>query len=58
MKQYAYFNELPLGTEFHLNGNRYIKKSSKTGFLTEYSRIFYFKQKELVIVGLHSRLGE
>ena len=60
MKQYAYFNELPANTIFSLNGNQYRKRSTRTAKVTwpiEYnSNWFYFADKTLVEVGLHSRL--
>ena len=57
-KQYVYFEELPLKTEFHLNGNTYRKRSSRTADLPEYNRWFYFGRRELVIVGTHDRIEE
>lgn len=55
-QQYAYFKELPIGTEFHRNGNRWVKKSTRTAFLVEYNRVFYFLQNDLCIVGIHDKL--
>lgn len=57
MKAYAYFKELPIKTEFSLNGNRYVKQSTKTARLVEYGKTFYFLRGELCVVGVYSRLG-
>ena len=54
--QYIQFREMPLRTLFCLNGNRCQKVSSRTAQLIEYGRTFYFGQRELCIVGLHSRI--
>ena len=58
-KQYAYFNELPVTTIFSRNGNRYIKKSTRTAKIVkpvEYSNLwFYFGNRDLCIVNYHSR---
>ena len=59
MKQYIYFNELPVGANFSLNGNQWRKRSTRTAEIvgSDYAGTwFYFKQRELAIVGLHSRL--
>lgn len=42
------FALIPLNTVFYCNGNRCIKKSSKTALLLEYGRIFYFGQDDQV----------
>jgi hypothetical protein len=55
MRQYAYFDELPVKTHFIMNGNRWIKKSKTTAILAEYGNWFYFGRRELCIVGLYSR---
>lgn len=55
--QYAYFSELPNSAEFLLNGNKYKKQSTRTAELVEFQKIFYFKKRELCIVGEHSRLS-
>ena len=57
MRQYAYFDELPVKTHFVVNGNRWIKKSKTTAFLPEFNRWFYFNRKDLCVVGLHSRIS-
>lgn len=56
-RQYAYFADLPLHTEFVLNGNRCKKVSTRTAALLEYGRTFYFGKRDLCIVGAHSRLS-
>ena len=59
--QYIKFNELPLLSVFSKNGNSWIKQSSRTARIIkpkEHStKWFYFRQSELCIVGLHSRLS-
>ena len=61
MKQYAYFKELPVNATFSLNGNQYLKKSTRTAGIVcpeEYANTwFYFAEKDLVTVGRHSRLS-
>lgn len=42
------FSALPINAVFHCNGNRCIKKSTRTALLTEYGRVFYFSQHDLV----------
>lgn len=44
------FNRVAIGATFCKNGNAYIKRSTRTAFLTKYNRIFYFGQRELVTV--------
>ena len=56
-KQYIYFAELPLKTEFILNGNRCVKRSSRTLFLVEFNRWFYTGKNELCIVSPYCRLA-
>jgi hypothetical protein len=58
MKQYAYFSELPIKTEFVYNGNICKKETTRTATLTEYGRKFYFKKLDLVIVGKYNRLDQ
>jgi hypothetical protein len=56
--QYVKFAELPLNCQFLQHGNQWVKRSSRTAYLPEYKRTFYFKQDALCIVGLHSRLDK
>lgn len=58
MKQLARFSELPSRTEFHLNGNTYVKRSTSTADLPAYGRWFRFRASELCVVGRHSRLAD
>ena len=44
------FSDVPLYAEFYLNGNTYVKQSTRTGWLVQYARVFYFSQKEIVLV--------
>jgi len=46
----AAFSRLPVGTVFARNGNRWIKKSTRTAFLPEYDRWFYFGQADQCII--------
>lgn len=55
-QQYVYFSELPIKAEFYRNGNLWIKRSSRTAYLPEYDRWFYFREKDLCIVGNHDRV--
>tara|TARA_R110000782_G_scaffold140036_1_gene232544 strand:+ start:351 stop:590 length:240 start_codon:yes stop_codon:yes gene_type:complete len=61
MRQYSYFNELPVQTLFSLNGNQYKKRSTRTAKIVwpeNYSNSwFYFSDTTLVEVGLYSRLA-
>lgn len=43
-----YFSEVRIGQMFHLNGNDWVKQSSRTARLLTNDRVFYFKQKEVV----------
>ena len=58
-QQYAYFAELPVTTVFSMNGNQWIKQSTRTAKIVkpvEYSNSwFYFSKRDLCIVNKHSR---
>ena len=53
-KQYIYFTDIPVGCEFSLNGNRWLKKSTRTACIikpVEYTGTwFYFSKKDLCIL--------
>ena len=49
------FHELAFGNVFRVNGNIYIKQSSRTACLVEYSRWFYFGKRENVELLLDNR---
>jgi hypothetical protein len=58
-RAYAYFEELPIGTLFGSNGNSWRKQSTRTAkYLGPWDagRVFYFSKKDLVEVGIHSKL--
>lgn len=42
------FAELRIGRLFHLNGNDYLKQSTRTARMLSNGRIFYIGQKEVV----------
>lgn len=42
------FQYLPLGRLFHLNGNDYLKQSSRTARLLSAGRVFYIGKNESV----------
>ncbi len=42
------FREVSLFCMFHMNGNDYVKQSSRTARLLTNGRVFYVGQKELV----------
>lgn len=42
------FCAIPVGTRFECNGNAYIKKSSRTAYLIEFDRTFYFSNRERI----------
>lgn len=42
------FKELGLGRMFHLNGNDYVKQSSRTARMLSNGRVFYIGQREVV----------
>ncbi len=42
------FAELKIGRMFHLNGNDYIKQSTRTARMLANGRVFYIGQKEVV----------
>jgi hypothetical protein len=56
MRQYAYFTDLPIGSVFAYNGNACQKTSTRTARLVEYGLTFYFRRRDLCVVGLHSRV--
>lgn len=49
------FHELAVGNVFRMNGNIYLKQSSRTAWLVEYSRWFYFGKRENVELLLDNR---
>lgn len=59
--QYAHFSELPARALFTLNGNQYRKRSTRTAEIVKPASYagawFYFRARELVIVGRHSRIA-
>ncbi len=60
LRQYAYFDDLPLKTEFVHNGNLCRKRSSATadlGIDQWQDNWFYYGGRTLVEVGLHDRLA-
>jgi hypothetical protein len=42
------FKALPVGQTFWYNGNEYTKKSTRTAYLHEFKRVFYFGQNDIV----------
>jgi hypothetical protein len=42
------FNELAVGRMFRLNGNDYVKQSTRTARNLNFDRVFYIGQKEVV----------
>jgi hypothetical protein len=42
------FAELRIGRMFHLNGNDYIKQSTRTARMLINGRVFYISRKEVV----------
>lgn len=42
------FQELRIGRLFHLNGNDYVKQSTRTARMLSNGRVFYIGQKEIV----------
>lgn len=42
------FAEVRIGRMFHVNGNDYVKQSSRTARMLSNGRAFYFGQKEVV----------
>lgn len=55
-RMYAHFEDLPIGTIYHSNGNTWRKRSTRTADLIGYNRWFYWGKKELAIVGEYSKL--
>ena len=43
-----YFSELNLGKLFHLNGNDYIKESTRTARMLSNGNVFYIGKNELI----------
>ena len=42
------FQEVRVGRMFRMNGNDYVKQSSRTARLLAYDRVFYFRKTEVV----------
>jgi len=42
------FQEVRVGRMFHVNGNDYVKSSTRTARMLSNGRIFYFGKKEVV----------
>lgn len=42
------FNEVQIGRMFRLNGNDFIKQSTRTALMLMNGRVFYIRQKEVV----------
>ncbi len=42
------FQEVRVGRMFHVNGNDYLKQSTRTARLLMNGRVFYFGKKEVV----------
>lgn len=49
------FSDLAIGNVFRMNGNIYVKQSTRTAWLVEYSRWFYFGKREIVELLLDNR---
>lgn len=58
-KQYAYFSDLPVGTEFIVHGNACKKISTRTASIDSpiAAGTFYYRNSDLCIVGRHTRLS-
>ena len=44
------FKQVKLGCSFNLNGNRFIKVSSRTAKLVEFNRVFYIGMNDSVLI--------
>jgi hypothetical protein len=42
------FNQLAIGVTFYMNGNYYMKRSTRTAYSFQHCKTFYFKQKDMV----------
>lgn len=42
------FSSLPIGRLFHLNGNDYVKQSTRTGRMLSSGRVFYVGKHEAI----------
>lgn len=42
------FQEIAIGKLFHINGNDYVKRSSRTARMLSNGKTFYFKKEEHV----------
>lgn len=45
---FKYFTEVAVGRMFRVNGNDWIKQSTRTARMLSTGRVFYFGQKEVV----------
>ena len=43
------FKEIRINRMFHLNGNDYLKQSTRTARMLSNGRVFYISQKEVVL---------
>jgi len=48
MKPGREFQEIGVGKLFHVNGNDYMKQSSRTAKMLRNGRVFYFRKTEIV----------
>lgn len=42
------FRNITIGKMFHINGNDYVKQSTRTGRMLSNGKVFYFAQSEYV----------
>ncbi len=42
------FNEIKINRMFHINGNDFVKQSTRTARMLSNGRVFYFKQADVV----------
>lgn len=50
------FQRVPVGAEFFQNGNRCVKRSTRTADIPEYGRWFHYGKREIVEVSDEVRL--
>jgi len=53
---YIYFKDLPVKSEFVLNGVKCIKQSTRTILFTDYNRWFYANKGDLCVVGSYCKI--
>ena len=55
---YLSFKNLNIGTLFFYNGNEFKKTSSRTAFILEFEKTFYFRMNDICYVSNEERMEQ